>query len=73
MLSLNEIWIALGSVLAIVAALHAYAHWSIRNIDTNTQRDSEEETHPKRFAPTAQSGEMSAIPVRAQNRPPRQP
>jgi hypothetical protein len=40
MLSLNDILIALGGVLVIIVALHAYAHWSIRNIDRNEETET---------------------------------
>ena len=72
MLNLNDILIALGGVLAIIIALHAYAHWSIRNIDKNTETADREDSLPRRSDPTARSGDMAAIPVRATDLPPRQ-
>jgi hypothetical protein len=58
MLSLNDILIVLGSVLAIIVALHAYAQWSIRNIDRNNDTEADL---------AARSGDMAAAPVRAQD------
>jgi hypothetical protein len=71
MLGLNDILIALGGVLAIIVALHAYAHWSIRNIDNNTETKNREESWRTRTDPTARPGDLSTIPVRAQDVPPR--
>ncbi len=71
MLSLNDILIALGGVLAIIVALHAYAHWSIRNIDSNTETTNHEETWFTRSDLTARPGDLSTIPVRGQDGPPR--
>jgi hypothetical protein len=65
MLSLNAILMALGGVLAIMVALHAYAHWSIRNIDRNEEMENQEGTFPGHPDLTAQSGDMSAIPAPA--------
>jgi hypothetical protein len=47
MFSLDIILIVLGVVLAIVVALHAYARWSIRNID-RTEMTTPEDTSLKR-------------------------
>ena len=69
MLSLNDILIALGGVLAIIVALHAYAHWSIRDIDKNTQIESREDAFLQRSDLAARSGDMSTVPVRTQDAP----
>jgi hypothetical protein len=63
-LSLNDILVALGGVIAIIVALHAYAHWSVRNIDRNETKNRED-AFLQRSDPTARPGDMSAIPVRA--------
>jgi hypothetical protein len=68
MLSLNEILMTLGGVLAIITvALHAYAHWSIRNIDRNQETEDQEGTFLGHPDLTAQSGDMSAIPAHPQD------
>jgi hypothetical protein len=69
MLSLNDILIALGGMLAIIVALHAYAHWSIRNIDKNGAMESREDTFLQRSDVAARSGDMSTVPVRMQDVP----
>jgi hypothetical protein len=71
-LSLNDILIALGGVLVIIVALHAYAHWSIRNLDRNKETKNREDAFLRRSDPTARSGDMSAIRVGAQDAPRRQ-
>jgi hypothetical protein len=71
MLSLTDIVIGLGGVLASVVALHAYAQWSIRNIDRTTETTNREDTSVTRSDLTARSGDLSAIPVRAHDAPPR--
>jgi hypothetical protein len=71
MLSLNDILIGLGGALAVIVALHAYAHWSIRNIDRSKERANREDTSLGRSDLTARSGELSTIPVRVQDVPPR--
>jgi hypothetical protein len=71
MLGPNDILIALGGVLAIIVALHAYAHWSIRNIDNNTMTTDRKGSWRRPSDPMAQPGDMSTIPVRAQDVPPR--
>ncbi len=69
MLNLNDILIALGGVLAIIIALHAYAHWSIRNIDKNTETKDREDAFLRRSDLAARPGDMAAIPVRAHDLP----
>jgi hypothetical protein len=71
MLSLNDILIALGGVLAVIVALHAYAHWSIRDIDNNTETTNGEEAWRTRSDLAARPGDVSTIPVRAHDLPPR--
>ena len=72
MSGLSGILIVLGGVLAIIVALHAYAHWSIRNIDNNTETtDPEENIRLTRSDLTERPGDLSRIPVRAQDVPPR--
>jgi hypothetical protein len=71
MLGLNDILIALGGVLAIIVALHAYTHWPIRNIDNNTETTNREETWLTRSDLTARPGDLLTIPVREQDVPPR--
>jgi hypothetical protein len=71
MLSLNDILIALGGVLAIIVALHAYAHWSLRNIESNNDTTNREEASLTRSDLTARPGDLSTIPVPAQDVPPR--
>jgi hypothetical protein len=70
MLSLNDVLIALGGVLAIIVALHAYAHWSIRNIESNTETPNREGAWLTRADRTARPGDLSTIPVRGQDVPP---
>ena len=69
MLGLNDILIALGVVLAIIVALHAYAHWSIRNIDNNSETTNREGAWLTRSDRTARPGDLSTIPVRRQDVP----
>jgi hypothetical protein len=69
MLNLTDILIALGGVLAIIVALHAYAHWSIRNIDKNTETTNREDGFLRRSDLAARSGDMAAIPVRTHDLP----
>ena len=69
MLTLNDIWIALGSVLAIIVALHVYAHWSIRNIDGSTETTNRDDTSVTRFDLRARPGDPSPTPVRAHDVP----
>jgi hypothetical protein len=70
MLGLNDILIALAGVLAVIVALHAYAHWSIRNIDNNTETTNRAGAWLSRSDRTARPGDLSTIPVRAQDVPP---
>lgn len=71
MLSLNGILIVLGGVLAVIVALHVYAHWSIRNIDRN-EEEQREDAILRCSDPIARTGEVSAIPVRIQDVPRRE-
>ena len=71
MLSLTGIVIALGGVLAVILALHAYAQWSIRNIDRTTGTTNREGTSVTRSDLAPRAGDLSVIPVRTQDAQPR--
>jgi hypothetical protein len=69
MLGPTDILIALGGVLATIVALHAYAHWSIRNIDTKTQ--DRQEAGSGVLIGRTRPADLATVPVRTQDVPPR--
>jgi hypothetical protein len=58
-------------MLAVIVALHAYAQWSISNIDRTTGTTNREHTSVTRSDLRARPGDLSAIAVRAHDAPPR--
>jgi hypothetical protein len=71
MLGPTDILIALGGMLATIVALHAYAHWSIRNIDNNTKTQNRQEDGSRVLIGRTRPADLATVPVRTQDVPPR--